>query len=248
MGVYLITMPQTIWLLIKNFLIDLFSEPEKIIKFILIFVFGPLLIFSLLFIIPTAIVVNVPAVLITFDNDADQEVIAKQSEIISIYKNVPDIIKNSNLSWIEEKKKEYSLSCNDINVINDFDLSWEQLIAIDSIRLEQNFDNVNKDDIIEIGKMFIIKDDYTETYDVEEEYEVEEEYIVTVVGPDGNEKQEKRKRNITKTRTVTKTRAIISITSKSFDEVIDEIGFDDLQKEVAKNILFNVSLGFNFDL
>ena len=72
-------------------------------------------------------------------------------------------------------------------------LSWQELMAIDMVRYEEDLTNIKKKDVIDIGKKFIKNED--------------------------NEQGDKVKK------------------VKSFDKVIDELGFDKQQKNLAKQYL-----------
>lgn len=195
--------------------IDAFSDPEKFIKIIFFGLIVPLLIILLVFTFPIIFLISVPSILF----DQDGQLLPEQIEKINLYKAAPDDVKNEIQQWIDEQKKAYSW-CDDIVVHYSFNLSWQELMTIDAVLLGQDFSKANRSHIIEIGLLFVQKSIHTETYTKTE--------TVTVTTPDG--------KSVTETVEVTKTRAIITVSKKSFERVLDDLGMDADEKEVAQNI------------
>ena len=99
-------MPEVVAMIAKKVIIDLFTDPEKVIKFILVAIIAPILLLLLIFVIPIILVVSLPSVL--FDGGGSANDITAQSSYIAIYQQAPDIIKKKNLEWIEQKKRDYA--------------------------------------------------------------------------------------------------------------------------------------------
>ena len=106
-------------------------------------------------------------------------------EKIYFYQNAIIAINTANEKWIERKKKETSY--DDIEIRNDSNLTWYELIAIDSILLGQDFSNINTNKIQELAEKFITRKSEIIDYKEEIEYEEEETFIVkenyTIVVP-----------------------------------------------------------------
>lgn len=196
--------------LAQKILVDLLNDPEKTIKGISLGLLVPLSIIVLIFALPVILIVSIPTLLVGGGISTPPEDIAKQLATISIYSSAPGVMDERNLEWIEVQKKKYA-NYDDIVVKCNFSLSWQSLMAIDSVRLSQDFSNVTQADVMALAERFAIRKVTTETYKV-------------------------RKKTETGYKTVTKKRAIIDISTKSFDEVIDELGFNTFEKQVAHNI------------
>lgn len=194
--------------ILKKIAIDIITDPEKLVKFIMFGVILPLIIIVLVFALPILLMVSVPVLLLNADDGLTEAEILKQTETIAIYQNAPIAVNLNNLKWIEDKKAEY-LWCDDVRVIYSFNLTWQDLMAIDAVRFKQDFTNIKEREVIELGESFILKNTYTETY---EEEEVR-----------------------TGTRIV-KIRAIIDLNTKSFETIINELNFNEEEKEIALNI------------
>lgn len=257
---------------IKKFIMGIFCDPEKLIKLIILFFMMPLILLLLFFTLPTVFVTSIPSILM---DSGEADLTNKQLELIAIYQEVPAVIDKSNSDWIENKKKSYS-SYDDIVVKYNFDLSWQALMAIDSVRYEQDFNNVKRKDIIKLGERFPIRNVHTETYEEQEtytdkeNYQVKEEYqdieeyqvtetyeeweyyvpsmhwlggryvtktrTVTKTRPVTKVRDITKTKDVTKTKTVTKKRAIIEVTSKTFNQVLHELNFNQDDIEIANNI------------
>lgn len=208
-------------IVLKKLILDLFTDPEEAVKFIVNFILIPLLAVILILVLPIILILSVPSLLL--DGGSTPELTAQQLETIAIYQNAPITINQENLSWIEDKKREYSW-CDDIRVTYDFDLVWQHIMAIDSVILEQNFLKTDPEEVLKIGRRFLVRDNYVETY------QVRERRSRTRTDKDGNTYTEHYYV------TVTKYRGIIKISTKPFDRVINEIGFNDFEKNTAINI------------
>ncbi|MCT4584056.1 MAG: C39 family peptidase [Peptostreptococcaceae bacterium] len=201
----------------KKLVIDLFTDPEKIVKAILYFIIFPILLILLLFAIPINMIVSIPAVLL--EGDSTGGLTEEQLKVVGIYQDAPIVINKQCLEWVEKKKEKYSYA-DDIRVTYNFNLTWQDLMAIDAVLLNQDFKKARKRKVLDLGEKFVIQEDYIEKYKVKK--------TRTVTGKDGKTRR--------KTRWVTRTRAIIKVSTKSFEEVINDLGFNNFEKEVAENI------------
>lgn len=227
----------------KKVVVEALSEPEKILKYILCGVFLPLLALILILALPIILIMSLPAIML--DGNTSPEDTMKQLEIIAMYQDAPIQVSNDAMEWIDDKKRQYSW-CDDIRVSYSFDLTWQDLMAIDSVKLGQDFSKAKQKDIKDLGHKFIQKSTRTETYKVEETYRVKKTYYVTRTDAQGNTKRVKKSRWVTRTRIVTKHRAIISLSTKSFYQVLDEIGFNTFDKDLATNI-YTTILGYDVE-
>ena len=109
---------------------------------------------------------------------------------IYLDKHIKELYKGVN---IEESAIEFYIDMADEIGNKEVQLSWQELMAIDMVRYEEDLTNIKKKDVIDIGKKFIKNED--------------------------NEQGDKVKK------------------VKSFDKVIDELGFDKQQKNLAKKYL-----------
>lgn len=109
---------------------------------------------------------------------------------IYLDKHIKELYKGVN---IEESAIEFYIDMADEIGNKEVQLSWQELMAIDMVRYEEDLTNIKKKDVIHTGKKFIKNED--------------------------NEQGDKVKK------------------VKSFDKVIDELGFDKQQKNLAKQYL-----------
>lgn len=208
---------------------DMFSDPEKVFKGIFLTILMPILLFLLVFIVPIVIIFNLPTILL--DGRHDAQLTAKQLEVAALYQQAPVTVNKNNLEWIEKKKRDFS-ACDDIVVSYNFNLTWQHLMAIDSVLLGQDFNKTDNSDVIKLGERFMIKEAHIETY------QVKVEYTVRVKEPDGTISKERR------TRTETKQRGIINVSTKSLDSMLNELGLSSLEKDTIQNIYKTIN-GFD---
>lgn len=204
----------------KKIATDIAADPSVILKYICILLgilFGVLALFAL----PFYLITNIPSILLGV-NDSPEKVFEK-AQTIKMYQNVV-IEKNNELQeWISDKKS--SLNCDSYRVNFDFDLSYSQLIAIDTVRYDQDFSRIDNKKINKLADLFIEKKARTETYTENVTY------TETVKGADGKPVV------IKKTKKVTRTRGIITVFTQSFDDILNDLNFDDTQKQLAYNYL-----------
>lgn len=147
--------------LLKKLISDLFTDPEELLKSVLIFVAIFALLISLIF-LPVIFALNVPSILFsTTDKDGNSVVDPEQLEIFNMYSEIPMIIEKESLEWVEEKKMEYAW-CDEQVIVIEFDLQWQHLMAMDSVLFSQDFYKVQYNNVMKKGKSFIIKKEWVE--------------------------------------------------------------------------------------
>lgn len=211
----------------KMLVLDVLTDPEKIVKFLFFIFVLPILIFSLVFTVPISLAVSVPTILI--DGESSSELIAKQLEILSCYQEAPLTIEESIEEWIKDKEEEYSW-CDDIMITNDFTLDWQQIMSLDSVILNQDFNKADANKILKLGEQFMQRNCSTETYIVQVKHTkaIYDENGIKVDTEVWYEDEER-------------TRAIIKVSTKSLDEMYRELNFDTFQQQVASNIYTTIS-------
>lgn len=202
----------------QRIMADLLTDPEKAIKGITLSVLLPVFLIVVIFALPVLLIVSVPTLLVdgASMSPADQ---AKRLATIAIYTSAPETINQENLKWIDEQKKAYA-GYDDIVVQGGMELTWQQLMAVDAVRLYQDFSKVNNKAVISLAEKFISRNVHTENYQVQEPYTDAEGNSHTGAG----------------TVTVTKRRALIEISMKSYNAVLNELGFTSSDIDIANNI------------
>jgi len=213
--------PAALTTVAKKLILDALIDPEKTLKLVLLIILIPLLILLLIFTIPIALITSVPVILL--EGNTNTGLTNEQLAVVGIYQDAPNAINESNLIWIEEQKEAY-VGYDDIIVTYNYDLTWQHLMAIDSVKLNQNFTNVDRESVLGLGEKFLQRNVSTETYQVKE---IKTKYYID---PDGTVHSESY------TKTVTKDRARINVTTKTFDEVLKELNFNAYETDLIKNI------------
>lgn len=199
--------------------VDLINEPSKIGKTAIII--GSIVsMLMLLVIVPVTLIISFPLV---FFQSNDAELSQKQLEIINTYKEAPIKLDEEYREWVDNESIKYDW-CDSIRVDYSLDVRWQDLMAIDTVNQKQNFDKVKLEDCLKMGRKFIVKRSYTETYQEKVKY--------TYVDEDGN--------RYTEYVYETRTRAVIKVSTKAFDEVLKGIGFSQQEIEMANNIRNNL--------
>lgn len=139
----------------QKFAIDLLSDPEKTLKTIGLVIFVPLFLMFMIFALPVVLMLNLPSLLFG-GSSTPPEVQAKQLATIAIYSKVPETINKETLKWLNEQKAAYSW-CDDIVIKSNGDLSWQQLMAIDAVKLDQDYYKANEEEVRELGRNFSLK-------------------------------------------------------------------------------------------
>ncbi|WIV11115.1 C39 family peptidase [Proteiniborus sp. MB09-C3] len=200
-------------------------------------------IFSLILVLLLALA-SFPAILISIIFGSTPESnpnLLDDIEKIAVYQDTIFIVDKLNRDWIESVKEE-NRDCDDFVVSYNYDLTWQALISIDSVLLNQDFRNMDSNKIQEIALKFINRTVDISEHEIEEEYEYEEEYEETIVGEDGKPKIVKKTRIITETRTVTKKIANIQVDTRNFEDVLYDVNIIDEESVfIATNIYNTIS-------
>lgn len=160
---------------------------------------------------------------------------------VAVYQDTIYIVDQLNQEWIAEVMSENS-DCDEFEVIYNYDLTWQELISIDSVLLSQDFKKMNANEIQEIALKFLIRSVSVSEKEVEEEYEEEEEYEVTVIGDDGKPKTTIRTRTVTKTRIIKIKVCTIRIDTRDFESVLPDVEITTKEDVfIATNILNTIS-------
>ncbi|QUH20405.1 C39 family peptidase [Alkaliphilus sp. B6464] len=191
---------------------------------------GIISIFLLILVLLLALV-SFPSILINilFSSPAENLDLSEDIAKVAVYQDTVFKVDNLNKEWIEKTKKENSY-CDEIIVEYTYDLTWQALISIDSVLLNQEFDNLDEKRIQEIALKFIERG-----VEISEE-EYEEEYEVDIIDSNGNPK------TITETQTVKIKVAIITVNTRSFEDVLFDVGITTEENIfIATNILHNIA-------
>ena len=204
----------------QRIMVDILTDPEKAIKGITLGVLVPVFLIVLIFALPVILIVSLPTLLVGGASMSPEDQ-AKRLATIAIYSSAPETIKQENIRWIDEQKKAYS-SYDDIVVQVGMGINWQQLMAVDAVRLNQDFNKVNNKAVLSLEEKFMSRNVHTETYQVKEPY--------TYTNSEGNS------HTGAGMVTVTKRRAVIEISMKSFNAVLSELEFTPFDKDIANNI------------
>lgn len=202
----------------KKLGIDLLTNPEKGLKLVLL-IFVGLFCFLLLLLMPVFLIISLPS--LVWDGITDGLLPKEQYDIYKIYKDAAEITYQEAVNWKENQVNNYSYA-DDIVVNFDFDLSWNELVAIDAVRLEQDYKKANMNDVKSIAHKFMYTNTSTVTYTVYEE----------VTDP------------ITKITTrvpVEKTRAVITVKKVPIEEVLASLNYSDEEKDIVRFMIDNTS-------
>lgn len=197
-------------------------------------------IFSLILII-ILVLASLPAILISilFGSTVESNPnLLDDIEKVAVYQDTIFIVDKLNQDWIEGVKEENS-DCDEFVVEYNYNLTWQALISIDSVLLNQDFRNMDSDKIQEIALKFLNRTIDISEQEIEEEYEDEEEYDETIIGEDGKPETVKKTRTVTRTRTITKMIATIRIDTRSFEDVLDDVNITDEEGIFIATNIFN---------
>lgn len=207
----------------KQIVVDIVSEPENILKYVLI-VFGVILFFLLLILFPLSLLFNFP--LLSFDS-ADSAIQTVKTETIGVYRKSLDAADEKISVWINDVKE--SNTYDDCTVSNDFSLDWRLLMIIDAVRFEQDYSNVSAAGTNNLAYLFADRDYYDTTYNE----------TVTLYRPklDSIGKTIFRENGMPLLEpyedVVEKKRLVINISEKSFETVLDELNFSKKDLDMA---------------
>lgn len=160
---------------------------------------------------------------------------------VAIYQDTIYIVDQLNQEWIADAIAENS-NCDEFEIIYNYNLTWQELISIDSVLLNQDFKKMNANEIQEIALKFLIRSVNVSEKEVEEEYEEEEEYEVNVIGNDGKPKTTIKTRTVTKTRIIKIKVCTIRIDTRDFESVLPDVNITTKEDVfIATNILNTIS-------
>ena len=180
-------------------------------------------IFSIILVVILALL-SFPSILISilFGSTVDTNPnILDDIEKVAVYQEAIFTVDELNKEWIERMKKAHSY-CYEFEIEYNYDLTWHELISIDSVLLNQDFREMNQDNIIDNAFKFLVRTVNVVEREVEEEYEDIEEYEVTIIGEDGKPKTVIETKIVTKTRTVVRKIGIIKINTRRFEDVLPD--------------------------
>lgn len=209
----------------KKLLVDLVLDPEQVMKYFLWLLMLLLLIVSLI-VMPFLMLSTTPFVLLGSDvSDSNPNVNAVNNRYVNWYKAAPVKLEKATQAWVAAKRAELAY-CDDLVESYDFNVDWYDLLAIDAARYSQNFKKANQSTIYALAEKFIVKQSYVT------------QYYVTRTDSKG------------KKYTVTKYRGHIIVKSKTFEQIVQEIGITAQQREWAismkKNVqMYELGLGSN---
>lgn len=97
-----------------------------------------------------SIVISLPSIIAEgiFGNSAED------LRKVEMYQNSIIKLDELNKEWIEEEKEKNS-DCDEIEVSYEYSLTWYELIALDTVRYQQDFSKVNDRDILELGLSYM---------------------------------------------------------------------------------------------
>jgi len=202
----------------KRLGIDLLTNPEKGLK-IVFGIFLGIFCFILILLMPIFLIISLPS--LVWDGIVSGIFPKQQYDIYSIYKTVSEKTCEEAKNWRDNQIRNYSYA-DDIVVNFDFDLSWNELVAIDAVRLEQDYKKAKMNDVKSIAHKFMYTNTSTVTYTVYEE----------VTDP------------ITKKTTrvpVEKTRAVITVKKVPIEEVLASLNYSDEEKDIVRFMIDNTS-------
>ncbi len=215
----------------KKVAVEAAMNPKKTGQTVAIIIGSAFVALILIIGFPFLIATNFSVVTVTTNNP---ELTAMQMKVVQKYRDAVKPIDKKNLDWINKKEEELLADgCESVEISYDFDLIWEQILAIDSVKLGQIFEigtleelaEARKSEIIALGESFMQR----------------------------SAKKERRTRTVTYTSTdtegnVTTTEeteeyyvGVITVKTMDFQEILVMMGFDEEQQFVATNIYFNLT-------
>lgn len=156
---------------------------------------------------------------------------------VAVYQDTIFIVDKLNRDWIESVKEE-NRDCDDFVVVYNYDLTWQALISIDSVLLNQDFSNMEPNKIQENALKFINRTVDISEQEIEEEYEDEEEYEETII-ENGKPKVVTKTRTVINTRTIIKKVATIKIDTRSLEDVLYDVNITDEEGIFIATNIFN---------
>lgn len=138
--------------LAKTVIVDLVTEPEKVLKYGGIGCLS-VLAFLIVILMPLILLFMVPTILLNSQN-VDGKLTDEQMRVIGVYENAPILVHKDNLKWIEMKKREMS-DCDEFIIEIQDDVSWQILMSINAVQREQTYDKVSDDQLLALALNFM---------------------------------------------------------------------------------------------
>jgi len=218
-----------------------FVSGDNILSVVLFISFLVGAVFFLFVVVPIVLLASVPSFLLGGDG-IDQTTLDTQQATMEIYENAPNKIDSEIVSWIKSERTRLN-HVDTFSVTNNFSLDWRYLAAIDAVLLSQDFSNVSEGDVIKTARKFLIKNSRVK--------EREEERIITkdvecsscqgtgldFLGANCSSCQGTGIIQEKEIEIVTTHHAFVSISSKSFSDIVQEVFSEEEDKLLAKNIL-----------
>ena len=104
--------------------------------------------------IPSLILDNAISTMIPSDKESTKAL--KQFEYIQKYTLICKDVEKHKDEKIETLMRTYFSDCDEVKVTDDFSIDWTDIMTVDSIRVQQNFKNFDRNKALEIGKCFIV--------------------------------------------------------------------------------------------
>lgn len=182
---------------------------------------------------------SLPSILInTFAQNMSQDInVLEDKAKVAVYQDSIFIVDELNREWIEAMKSEYDY-CDEFEIIYNYSLTWQELIAIDSVLLKQDFSNMKPNKIIQMALKFLVRTVIVEEFEVPEDVghnrycddDCDEEHIELV----------------------TKKIAIIRIYTRHFEDVLPDVGItaeeDTLLALNIYSTISNMDIEGNFNI
>ena len=229
---------------LRRLMAQMQNDSEKLLRNIFICIAGSgaaFFMIILLILLPVAILINLPLILLgDFDSNSDDMV--DYESMALFYENAGSLLEEDNNRWVEAMKTEYDF-CHDhvIQIHGEF-AGWFSVLAVDTILLDQDFSQVNREKILNTTRRFVKRDvivkDHEEIIIITEVIEVRD----TVYDDDGNAVEIISHIQKTREETTIKQIAVITITYKTMEEVLDNLGFRKDDREQVALIYENLQL------
>ena len=220
------------------------NDSEKLVRNIFICIAGSGVVFFviiLLILLPVAILINLPLVLLG-DLDTNSNVMVDYELMALFYENAGSLLEEDNNSWVETVITEHDFCHEHVIQIHGGFAGWFLVLAVDTILLDQDFSQVNRDTILNTTRHFVKRDVIVEDH---EEITIINEVIKvldTVYDDDGNAVDIISHIQKTREETTIKQIAIITITYKTMEEVLDNLGFRKDDREQISLVYENLQL------
>ena len=214
----------------KKVIYDILTEPEQLAQKILIAVMAIVMIIFM-FVIPIIVVTNVPLLYLS-----NREETVKQEEILKMYKKDSIAFADANYQkWVKQQQERLEKEVDEITVEYDFNINYKELIAVDTILLQQDFTKVDINSICGLINEFVFTDIQEGTY--MRPYTDEE---MGIIGYKENGEPifgmvEVQKEELVKY-------AVIELSILNIDEVMNNLSFSEADKGYVKNYMNAINI------